>query len=283
MRHLTPGPQWGMQTTPTSQSPATHSFYTISALDTPPGANGSTRCSPCHLYLSLFPKCQRQLHPITLLEITGSDQDLMHWGTELLPTQLRHSAQNPQILNPAPQNGMAAEDAPCLPQAAGSHAFISTRVAKHHSRAGADKGSAGKTPRRGWRCQAHAVGGTGNPPITAGASAGLRLQVPITPGEVSTQPGALSTPVFAQGSPGLAERGVWVPGRPSSRCKEQHKAGFIPAFGLPQAPLSTRQVSCVPPSPGQTQPRCQCKPCPHKQLPGKSGELFQAKQTVHPS
>lgn len=189
----------------------------------------------------------------TLLEITGSDQDLMHWGTELLPTQLQRPAQNPQIFKPSSPKRDGCRH-PLL--AAGSHAFISTGVAKHHSRAGADKGSAGKAPRRGWRCQAHAMGAQGTPPITAGASAGLRLQVPITPGELSTQPGALGTPVFAQGSPGLAERGVWVPGRPSSCCKvlfllldcPEHPSaqGRSPAYPIPgadPAPMSMQALS----------------------------------------
>lgn len=48
-RHLTPGPQWDKQTIPISQSPATQSFYTKSALDTPPRADGSTGGSPSHL------------------------------------------------------------------------------------------------------------------------------------------------------------------------------------------------------------------------------------------
>lgn len=162
VRHLTIGPQWDMQTTPTSQTLQLKAFT-----QNLPWAHHLELMAPpealLHIHkLSLFPKRQCQPHPITLLEITGSKQDLVHRGTELLPTQLRCSAQNPQILNPAPQTGTAA-DAPCLPQAAGSHTFISAGAAKRHGRAGADKGSAGKAPRSDQRSRAHARGAQGTP------------------------------------------------------------------------------------------------------------------------
>lgn len=188
----------------------------------------------------------------TLLEITGSNQDLMHWGTELLPTQLQRPAQNPQIFKPSSPKRDGCRH-PLL--AAGSHAFISTGVAKHHSRAGADKGSAGKAPRRGWRCQAHAMGAQGTPPDN-------RWSQRRAPAAGADNPRGGEHAARSSQHPGVCPKESWA-GRErglGARKAQQLLQGFIPAFGLPQAPLNTRQVSCVPHPWGRPSPDVNASP-----------------------